>query len=79
MLKQIWSNLKQFWAAWTRLAKKIGNFQARVMLTVLYSVAVLPFGLLVRLLADPLRIKHAPTQWLDRAIETEDLQWARKQ
>jgi hypothetical protein len=79
MLKQIWTGLKQFWAAWTRLAKKIGNFQARVMLTVLYAVALLPVGLLVRLLADPLRIKTLPTRWQDRTIESEDMQWARKQ
>lgn len=79
MLKQIWLGLKQFWAAWTRLARKIGNFQARVMLTVLYAIAVMPFGVLVRLLADPLRIKHRPTGWLERPVETEDLEWARKQ
>jgi hypothetical protein len=79
MLKQMWSGLKRFWQAWTRLAKKIGTFQARVMLTVLYSVAILPFGLLVRLLADPLRIKTRPTAWLDRPAEVEDMQWARKQ
>jgi hypothetical protein len=79
MLKKIWTGLKQFWAAWTRVAKIIGNFQARVMLTVLYAVAVAPFGILVRLLADPLRIKHRPEAWLDRPAEVEDMQWAQKQ
>jgi hypothetical protein len=79
MLKTIWSGLKRFWAAWTRVAKIIGNFQARVMLTVLYAVAVMPVGVLVRLLADPLRIKTPPNAWLDRPAEVEDMQWARKQ
>jgi hypothetical protein len=79
MLNTIWSGLKRFWAAWTRVAKVIGNFQARVMLTVLYAVAVMPVGVLVRLLADPLRIKTPPNAWLDRPAEVEDMQWARKQ
>ena len=42
-------------------------------------IHILPFGLLVRLLADPLRIKTRPTAWLDRPAEVEDMQWARKQ
>jgi hypothetical protein len=28
MLKSVWQGLKRLWAAWTRLAHKIGNFQA---------------------------------------------------
>jgi hypothetical protein len=79
MLSQIWSGLKRFWDAWTRLARKIGNFQARVLLTILYATAVLPFGVLVRLLADPLRIKHRPTGWLDHQEEVQDMHWAQRQ
>ena len=37
-------NVKSLWSAWKRLAHKIGNFQARVLLTILYAVVVLPFG-----------------------------------
>jgi hypothetical protein len=72
--------LKRLWAAWTRLAHKIGNFQARVLLlTVLYALLMLPFGIIVRVFADPLRIKKRPTRWLDHPDEANDLQWARKQ
>jgi hypothetical protein len=71
--------LKHAWETWTRLAHKIGNFQARVLLTVFYGVLLLPFGLAVRLFSDPLRINRRPTQWLDHPDETHDLQWARKQ
>ena len=78
MLK-IWSGLKKFWEAWTRLARKIGNFQARILLTILYAIAVLPFGLLVRMFADPLRIKNPPARWLDHPEETNDIRWARRQ
>jgi len=75
----MWQLLKRIWAAWTRLAHKIGNFNARVLLTLLYCVILMPIGLLVRLLADPLRIKKLPSQWLDHANETMDLQWAKRQ
>jgi hypothetical protein len=71
--------LKRMWNAWKRLARRIGDFQARVLLTAFYAVLVLPFGLVVRLFADPLRIKKSPTQWLDHPDETNDLSWARKQ
>jgi hypothetical protein len=65
--------------AWKRIAHTIGNFQARLLLTVFYGVIVLPFGLAVRWFSDPLRIKRRPTQWLDRPAEPCDLKWGRKQ
>jgi hypothetical protein len=71
--------LKQLWRAWKRIAHKIGNFQSRVLLTIIYFVLVLPFGLCVRFFADSLRTKNRPTQWLDHPEEAQDLVWARKQ
>jgi hypothetical protein len=71
--------IKRGWAAWKKIAHKIGNFQARVLLTVFYGVLVLPFGLAARLFSDPLRIKKYPTAWLDHPNEAYDLDWARKQ
>jgi len=71
--------LKRLWEAWKRLGRKIGNFQARVLLTVFYGVLILPFGLVARMFADPLRIKQRPEKWLEHPDETLDLQWARRQ
>ncbi len=71
--------LKRLWEAWKRLGHKIGNFQARVLLTVFYGVLILPFGLVTRWFADPLRIKRRPTKWLDHPDEPMDLQWAKRQ
>jgi hypothetical protein len=71
--------LKRAWQGWKKIAHKIGNFQARVLLTVFYGVLVLPFGLAARFFSDPLRIKKKPTQWLSHPDEACDLQWARKQ
>jgi hypothetical protein len=79
MLKSLWQGLKRLWEAWKVLARKIGTFQARVLLTVLYGVLVLPFGLCVRLFADPLHTKQPPPRWLDRPDEASDMEWARRQ
>jgi hypothetical protein len=74
-----WSLYKRAWQGWKDLAHKIGNFQARVILSIFYAVLVLPFGLAARLFSDPLRIKKKPEQWLDHPNEAYDLEWARKQ
>jgi hypothetical protein len=50
--------LKKTWAAWKAFGKKIGNYQARVLLTIFYAVLMLPFGLAARWFSDPLRIKE---------------------
>ncbi len=49
--------LRRLWRGWKRIGKKIGDFQARVLLTVFYFVIVAPFALIVRAAADPLAIK----------------------
>jgi hypothetical protein len=71
--------LKQFWAAYKRIARKIGDFQARVLLTIIYAVLVLPFGLVIRFFADSLHIKKPLTKWLDYPQEAIDPKWARRQ
>lgn len=74
-----WSTYKRGWQAWKDLAHKIGNFQARIILSIVYGVLVLPFGLASRWFSDPLRIKKKPDEWLDHPDEAYDLEWARKQ
>jgi hypothetical protein len=69
---------KRLWERWKIIAHAIGNFQARLLLTILYIVLVMPFGLMVRLFADSLRIRKRPAEWLDRPAATEDLEWARR-
>jgi hypothetical protein len=71
--------LKRLWEIWKQVAHAIGDFQARVLLTVIYGVLVLPFGLLVRLFADPLQTKHRPTAWSEHVPGPNDVTWARKQ
>jgi hypothetical protein len=75
----MWNALKRLWEGWKKIAHIIGNFQARVLLTIFYAVLVLPFGVAARLFSDPLRIKKRPTEWLDHPDEATDMQWDRKQ
>jgi hypothetical protein len=71
--------LKRLWEAWKRLGRRIGDFQARVLLTLIYVFLVLPLGVAVRLFADPLRVKRRSEQWLDHPEEPADIKWARRQ
>jgi hypothetical protein len=64
---------------WKRVAHAIGNFQARILLTVFYGLIVFPFGIISRLFSDPLRMKQRPTEWLDHPDENHDLRWAKRQ
>jgi len=48
--------MRRLWEAWKRVAHRIGDFQARVLLTVCYLVVVAPFALIVRLATDPLTL-----------------------
>ena len=69
---------------WLVLARKIGQFQSRIILTVFYFVFVTPFGLGVRFFADPLHIKRrslhgAPTGWQARHTRDVDLTTGQKQ
>jgi hypothetical protein len=79
MAETVGGRLRGLWQAWVSVARRIGNFQARVVLTVLYVVALFPFGVCVRLFADTLRTKERPSQWLNRPPEIIDMPWAHKQ
>jgi hypothetical protein len=51
------NGLKELWAAWKRIARKIGDFQARILLTIFYFVLLAPFALIMRRTSDPLAMK----------------------
>ena len=61
----------RLWEGWKRFGKKLADFQARILLSIVYFTIIMPFGFAVRLLADPLAIKPGrPHGWTDRAPET---------
>ncbi len=50
-------SLLRLWERWKVIAHVIGNFQARVLLTVFYFVIAPPFALVVTLGRDPLSLR----------------------
>jgi hypothetical protein len=75
--------LGSIWSAWKKVGQFIGDWVARVALTVFYFVVALPFGLGTRLFGDPLRARPvvASTYWQTREEDQtpRDLQEARRQ
>lgn len=73
-------SLSRAWSGWKRVARAIGEFNSRVLLTLLYVVLLMPFGLGLRLFADPLRRrKPAASNWMVRAEAAAALDEARRQ
>ena len=59
------SFLRKIWDGWKKIARKIGDFNARVILTIFYLILLMPFALMVKAFTDPLEIKkNAKTGWL---------------
>jgi hypothetical protein len=76
----LWAAVRGAWVAWKRLARRIGEVQSRLLLAGLYGLLVLPTGLLLRLLADPLaRRPPAESNWRARRDPTPGLGEARRQ
>jgi hypothetical protein len=73
--------LKRAWEGWKEIGASIGDFQSRLLLTVFYFTVAVPFGILTRLVIDPLRLRHRPTTsgWTARQPIDSDLASARRQ
>ena len=71
--------LRALLKAWKSLAHKIANFQARLLLSLFYFVALTPFALRVKVFSDPLQLKRF-RGWVPRdRAETDPLAMARRQ
>ena len=56
---------RQLWNLWLRVAKVVGEFQARLILTIFYYFVMGPFALCLRIFSDPMRLKiPKPLTWL---------------
>jgi hypothetical protein len=75
----MWNGLKKLWEKWKKIAHYLGNVQARILLTAIYSILILPFGLAVRFFSDSLHIKTPPGNWFDHPAKPNDLNEARHQ
>jgi len=73
--------LARIWQSWKAFAAELGDFQGRILLAWFYFVIVTPFGILVRLMSDPLKVRYEQKNsgWLARPVEYPDLDDARRQ
>jgi hypothetical protein len=57
----------QFWAWWKASGRRLGELQARLVLTICYFLVVPAFAGIVRWTADPLALKRTTARgWRDR-------------
>ena len=49
--------LKILWKRWKVIGRKIGDFQARLILSLFYFVVLAPFAMGVKFFSDPLLLK----------------------
>ena len=71
--------LRKAWHAWKRFGQFMGDLIGRLILTIFYFTVFLPFGLGVRLLADPLALRpHGSSKWLERKMRDQTLDDSRR-
>ena len=73
--------LRKLWEGWKVIAEKIGTFQAKIILGLLYFLILGPVALVRRVVADPLGLRRAPapTHWIPRPTAEANLDAARRQ
>ena len=71
----------RLWAGWKRFGRRVGDVQARLLLTGFYFLVVAPFALGVKLSSDPLSLTpKAPKGWRSRTASSGSvLEQARRQ
>jgi len=64
---------RRAWHGWKRFGRRLGDIQARVLLTTFYFTIVAPFALAIRVFGDPLALKpSAPRGWRTVRPSTEE-------
>lgn len=71
----------RLWTRWKRFGHRIGDFQARLILTLIYFVVLAPYGVVVRLFGDVLDVRRAErtTMWIRKKKEEPTVENARRQ
>ncbi len=70
---------KRFGNTGKRITHPATLFAMRVLLAIIYFVFMLPFGLAMRFLSDPLKIKKRPAAWLDSSPLPRRIEDGRRQ
>ena len=70
--------LRVIWRKWRAFGRVMGDFVARIIMTIFYFTIALPFGVGVRLFKDPLHLKTPENGWRKREDRDETLESARR-
>ncbi|MBI2251822.1 MAG: hypothetical protein HYU63_03570 [Armatimonadetes bacterium] len=64
-----------------KIAKIIGDFQARLILTLFYLLIIFPFGIIINFFVNPLKLKRKKliTYWENKIKKLDLLEEAKKQ
>jgi len=75
------ASFKGLWLKWKEFSRRTGSFQSRVLLSLFFFLVVTPFALAIKLMGDPLRIKHSEegSFWLSKDEASKDLEEFRRQ
>ncbi len=66
MFSRLWNRVKIF-------LEIVGNFQARVLLTLFYILLVVPTGLIMQIFSDPLRLRgQGDSAWISKEPQEYD-------
>jgi hypothetical protein len=73
--------VKKLWSAWQKYFSRVGAFQSRIVVTIIFFILVTPFALGIKISSDPLRLKHQSkdTHWLPKVSSRTDLEQSRRQ
>ena len=75
------TGLRRIWQGWKAFAMEMGDFQGRMLLIWFYFIIVTPFGFLVRVFSDPLKIKKVSqtSYWIARTPDQSTLEDMKRQ
>ncbi|MGQ0551256.1 MAG: hypothetical protein ACT4PY_16475 [Armatimonadota bacterium] len=62
--------LRRLWEGWKAFGHYLGDFQARLLLTVFYFTVFCPYGLITRVFGDPLRVRPVDLRRLRSSWDT---------
>lgn len=71
--------LKKIWHQWKKFGLMMGDFVARVALTIFYFTIFVPFGVAVHFFMDMLDSKGRTASWITRTTGDKTLDQARRQ
>jgi len=73
--------LRTLWEGWKAIAARIGHWQTRIVLSLLYFVVMCPVALCVRFFVDPLELRprRGDSRWRPRQYPTLSMEQAGRQ